>query len=204
MENLSNAATHLVEDSQSSDLTKREKRKLSIEITTAMVALVCLVSGLLFKAIYPDQLAVVGLIYSIGVLVEGVPLLITAIQGFLQRDVTNAMEILVSIAVLACYITGQHELAILIPVVLSIVHFLEERSIMGGRDAIEGLKQMQATDAVLETPEGERTVEVQDLKVGDIIIVRPGMGLPIDGTVIWGVSNIESRIVAMSFCEPRS
>ena len=54
MENLSNAATHLVEDSQSSDLTKREKRKLSIEITTAMVALVCLVSGLLFKAIYPD------------------------------------------------------------------------------------------------------------------------------------------------------
>ena len=193
MENLSNAATHLVEDSQSSDLTKREKRKLSIEITTAMVALVCLVSGLLFKAIYPDQLAVVGLIYSIGVLVEGVPLLITAIQGFLQRDVTNAMEILVSIAVLACYITGQHELAILIPVVLSIVHFLEERSIMGGRGAIEGLKQMQATDAVLETPEGERTVEVQDLKVGDIIIVRPGMGLPIDGTVIWGVSNIDQK-----------
>ena len=187
MENLSNAATHLVEDSQSSDLTKREKRKLSIEITTAMVALVCLVSGLLFKAIYPDQLAVVGLIYSIGVLVEGVPLLITAIQGFLQRDVTNAMEILVSIAVLACYITGQHELAILIPVVLSIVHFLEERSIMGGRDAIEGLKQMQATDAVLETPEGERTVEVQDLKVGDIIIVRPGMGLNGEGPVVVGV-----------------
>lgn len=76
---------------------------------------------------------------------EGLPLLATAIRGFLQRDVTNAMEILVSIAVLACYITGQHELAILIPVVLSVVHFLEERSIMGGRDAIEGLKQMQAT-----------------------------------------------------------
>ena len=118
-----------------------------------------------------------------GVLVEGLPLLATAIRGFLQRDVTNAMEILVSIAVLACYITGQHELAILIPVVLSVVHFLEERSIMGGRDAIEGLKQMQATDAVLETEDGEVTVEVQALKRGDIIIVRPGMGLPIDGTV---------------------
>ena len=103
------------------------------------------------------------------------------------------MEILVSIAVLACYITGQHELAILIPVVLSVVHFLEERSIMGGRDAIEGLKQMQATDAVLETEDGEVTVEVQALKRGDIIIVRPGMGLPIDGTVIWGNSNIDQK-----------
>ncbi len=134
-----------------------------------------------------------GLIYSVGVLVEGLPLLATAIRGFLQRDVTNAMEILVSIAVLACYITGQHELAILIPVVLSVVHFLEERSIMGGRDAIEGLKQMQATDAVLETEDGEVTVEVQALKRGDIIIVRPGMGLPIDGTVIWGNSNIDQK-----------
>lgn len=193
MENLANTAVHLLEDSQGADLTRREKRKLSVEITTAMIALVCLVTGLLYKGIFPEQTAVAGLIYSVGVLVEGLPLLATAIRGFLQRDVTNAMEILVSIAVLACYITGQHELAILIPVVLSVVHFLEERSIMGGRDAIEGLKQMQATDAVLETEDGEVTVEVQALKRGDIIIVRPGMGLPIDGTVIWGNSNIDQK-----------
>ena len=193
MENLTNTAVHLLEDSQGADLTRREKRKLSVEITTAMIALVCLVTGLLYKGIFPEQTAVAGLIYSVGVLVEGLPLLATAIRGFLQRDVTNAMEILVSIAVLACYITGQHELAILIPVVLSVVHFLEERSIMGGRDAIEGLKQMQATDAVLETEDGEATVEVQALKRGDIIIVRPGMGLPIDGTVIWGNSNIDQK-----------
>lgn len=193
MENLTNTAVHLLEDSQGADLTRREKRKLSVEITTAMIALVCLVTGLLYKGIFPEQTAVAGLIYSVGVLVEGLPLLATAIRGFLQRDVTNAMEILVSIAVLACYITGQHELAILIPVVLSVVHFLEERSIMGGRDAIEGLKQMQATDAVLETEDGEVTVEVQALKRGDIIVVRPGMGLPIDGTVIWGNSNIDQK-----------
>ena len=193
MENLTNTAVHLLEDSQGADLTRREKRKLSVEITTAMIALVCLVTGLLYKGIFPEQTAVAGLIYSVGVLVEGLPLLATAIRGFLQRAVTNAMEILVSIAVLACYITGQHELAILIPVVLSVVHFLEERSIMGGRDAIEGLKQMQATDAVLETEDGEVTVEVQALKRGDIIIVRPGMGLPIDGTVIWGNSNIDQK-----------
>lgn len=193
MENLTNTAVHLLEDSQGADLTRREKRKLSVEITTAMIALVCLVTGLLYKGIFPEQTAVAGLIYSVGVLVEGLPLLATAIRGFLQRDVTNAMEILVSIAVLACYITGQHELAILIPVVLSVVHFLEERSIMGGRDAIEGLKQMQATDAVLETEDAEVTVEVQALKRGDIIIVRPGMGLPIDGTVIWGNSNIDQK-----------
>ena len=44
MENLTNTAVHLLEDSQGADLTRREKRKLSVEITTAMIALVCLVT----------------------------------------------------------------------------------------------------------------------------------------------------------------
>ena len=193
MENLTNAASHILQDTQGSDLTQREKKKISREISTALIALTCLVSGLLYKVIYPQQAAVTGLIYTVGVLVEGVPLLATAIQGFLKKDVVNAMEILVSIAVLACYITGQHEIAILIPVILSVVHFLEERSIMGGRDAIEGLKQMQASTAVLETPEGEKTVDAAQLRRGDIIIVRPGMAMPIDGTVVWGNSNIDQK-----------
>ena len=193
MENLTNTAAHMLEDFQRDELTQGEKSKLSREIVTALIALTCLAAGLLFRLLSPGQAAVAGLIYSVGVLVEGVPLLATAVQGFLRRDVANAMEILVTIAVLACYITGQHELAILIPVVLSVVHFLEERSIMGGRDAIEGLKKMQASTAVLETPQGEATVRAEELKKGQVIIVRPGMALPIDGCVVFGNSNIDQK-----------
>ena len=65
MENLTNTAVHLLEDSQGADLTRREKRKLSVEITTAMIALVCLVTGLLYKGIFPEQTAVAGLILSL-------------------------------------------------------------------------------------------------------------------------------------------
>lgn len=61
MENLTNTAVHLLEDSQGADPTRREKRKLSVEITTAMIALVCLVTGLLYKGIFPEQTAVAGL-----------------------------------------------------------------------------------------------------------------------------------------------
>lgn len=193
MENLTHTADHVLEDFHSGGLSQLEKRKISREISTSLAALTCLVSGLIYKLIFPQQAAVAGLIYSVGVLIEGVPLLVTAIQGFLQKDVVNAMEILVSIAVLACYITGQHELAILIPVVLSVVHFLEERSIMGGRDAIEGLKKMQSSTALLITDEGEVTTEATALKKGDVVLVRPGMSLPIDGTVVWGNSNIDQK-----------
>lgn len=193
MENLSNTANHVMEDFRAEGLSSTEKKRISKQLSADLAAVTCLVAGLIYKLLFPQQAVVAGLIYSVGVLIEAVPLLVTAIRGFLQKDVVNAMEILVTIAVLACYITGQHELAILIPVVLSVVHFLEERSIMGGRDAIEGLKNMQSSTAVLLTEEGEVTVEASSLKKGDIVVVRPGMSLPIDGVVVWGNTNIDQK-----------
>ena len=193
MENLSNTASHVMEDFRAEGLSRTEKKKISRQLSADLAAVTCLVAGLIYKLLFPQQSVVAGLIYSVGVLIEAVPLLFTAIRGFLQKDVVNAMEILVTIAVLACYINGQHELAILIPVVLSVVHFLEERSIMGGRDAIEGLKNMQSSTALLLTDEGEVTVEASALKKGDVVVVRPGMSLPIDGVVVRGVSNIDQK-----------
>ena len=193
MENLKHTADHVMEDFTGAELSGGEKKRIRQDIASALAALTCLIVGFLYKLIFPGQTAVAGLIYTVGVLIEGVPLFITAVKGFLQKDIMNAMEILVSIAVLACYITGEHALAILIPVVLSVVHFLEERSIMGGRDAIEGLKKMQGSTALLETENGEKTVDAATLKQGDVVVVRPGMSLPIDGTVLWGDSNIDQK-----------
>lgn len=193
MENLKHTAAHMISDIQNGELDTAEQSKLSGEIVLTLSALTFLVVGLVYQWLYPTQTAVVGLIYTVGVAIQFIPLMKTAMQGFIQQDVTNAMEILVSIAVLTSYITGEHELAILIPVILSLVHFLEERSIMGGRDAIEGLKKMQSTTAILETEQGEKTVRAETLVPGDIIVVRPGMALPIDGKVVRGCSNIDQK-----------
>lgn len=72
MENLTNTAVHLLEDSQGADLTRRESES-SRWTSPPPDSLVCLVTGLLYKGIFPEQTAVAGLIYSVGVLVEGRP-----------------------------------------------------------------------------------------------------------------------------------
>ena len=91
MENLTHTAEHVLEDFHSADLSQSEKKKISREISTALAAMTCLVAGLIYKLLFPQQAAVAGLIYSVGVLIEGVPLLITAVKGFMQQDVVNAM-----------------------------------------------------------------------------------------------------------------
>jgi Cd2+/Zn2+-exporting ATPase/Cu+-exporting ATPase len=103
------------------------------------------------------------------------------------------MEILVSIAILVSVLDGQYILAGLIPIILTLVHFLEEKSIMGGRDAIEGLKKLQADTAIVLVDGNEKEVDAKTLKTGDLILVKPGMSLPIDGIVKSGISNMDQK-----------
>jgi Cd2+/Zn2+-exporting ATPase/Cu+-exporting ATPase len=77
--------------------------------------------------------------------------------------------------------------------ILDIAHFLEERSIMGGREVIEGLRRMNHTKAILLEGDTQREVDAQELKSGQKILIKPGAGIPIDGVVIQGKTNIDQK-----------
>ena len=194
MENIDQIGKNSLEALSRDNLTERNKRRLGREIFSGAVALICLITGLIFSLVYPDKDVVPALIYTVGVLVEGIPVAVAAVKGILTKDLTNAMEILVTIAIIACYFTGSLQLAILIPLILNLAHFFEERSIMGGRDVIEGLRRMQQDTAVLLSEDGsEQKVEAKALKKGQLILVKPGAGIPIDGVVVNGETNIDQK-----------
>ncbi len=188
---------HMVEDSLESRtktyISDKDKKKLSRSILSAAAALTCLVGGYIFTKIYPDQVTVAELVYLIGVVIIGLPVLITAVKGFLSKDIGAAMEILVSVAIIVCVLDGQYVAAMLIPMILTVVHFFEEKSIMGGRDAIEGLKKMQAETAILLKNGAETEVDAKSLQPGDTILVKPGMALPIDGVVVRGEADMDQK-----------
>ena len=174
-------------------LSDKDKRKFKNNILSISLALVCLAAALIYERIFPEQDIVRAIIFLAGILVVGIPVFVTAVQGLISKNMKRAMEILVSIAVIISALSGEFVLAILIPVILTFVHFLEEKSIMGGRDAIEGLKRMQAETAVLLKDGTETEVDARELKREDIIVVRPGMALPVDGEVVFGVSSIDQK-----------
>jgi Cd2+/Zn2+-exporting ATPase/Cu+-exporting ATPase len=109
------------------------------------------------------------------------------------RDFTNAMEMLVAIAIIACYLSGELILSAIIPLILNLAHFLEERSIVGGRDIIDGLRQMQQSAAILLDGDTERRIDAKELQIGQHILIRPGAGVPIDGRIISGESHVDQK-----------
>ena len=74
---------------------------------------------------------------------------------------------------------------------MAIGHFLEERSILGARAAIEGLKKLRPSRAARLGPHGEEEVPVDRLTPGDHIVVRPGQTFPADGRILRGSSAVD-------------
>jgi Cd2+/Zn2+-exporting ATPase/Cu+-exporting ATPase len=174
-------------------LSDKEKLNFRNNILSLTGALVCLAAAHIYGKIFPQQDIVKVIIYLAGICIIGLPMLVTAVRGLLSKNMKYAMEILVSIAMIISTLSGEFLLAILIPVILAFVHFLEEKSIMGGREAIEGLKTMQAQRAIVIKDGNEIEVSAKELKTGDTIIIKPGMHLPVDGEVIFGTSSIDQK-----------
>ncbi len=206
-------------------LTSDEQTRIGRRIGSALLATGFLVVGWLYALAFPTQKEIGDLVLFAGALVAAFPIFQAAVQGFgcsacqigakahgqdtdhdhahehaeqaaHQGHHGHMMDQLVSIAVLAALATGEYATAILVPLLMAIGHFLEERSVLGAQAAIDGLKRLRARDACRVREDGtEETVAVDDLQTGDNVLVRPGELLPADGRVIEGHSAVDQSAV---------
>jgi len=177
-------------------LTVAERARIVIQLGSAMLATGLLCVGLIQKYFGPPELAnIADLIMAVAALVVAIPIFWHALFGLLSQDPHTIIDQLVTLATLAALANGNFVTATLIPVIMAIGHFLEERSILGAQAAIEGLRVLHAHKAHLLTPEGERVVEPAELKKGDLLVVRPGDVIPADGEISEGSSAVDQSPV---------
>ncbi len=73
--------------------------------------------------------------------------------------------------------------------------YLEERARGRAGEAIRRLVDLQPSKATLLRDGREIVVDVDELAVGDIVLVRPGEKIPTDGVVVWGLSTVDESMV---------
>ncbi len=86
------------------------------------------------------------------------------------------------------------ELATLIDVML-LGHWIEMRSVEGASRALEHLAELVPTTAHRVTDDGTEEVPVDELAEGDLVLVRPGEQVPIDGEVTEGASTMNEAFL---------
>jgi len=86
------------------------------------------------------------------------------------------------------------ELATLVTIML-LGHWLEMASVMNAQGALEELAKLLPDEAELVTHDGMSTISVAELKLGDVILVRPGGQIPVDGEVTKGESDVNESML---------
>lgn len=86
------------------------------------------------------------------------------------------------------------ELATLIDVML-LGHWVEMRSVLGASRALEELVKIMPSEAHLMVKGGIKEVKVEDLRLGDQVLVKPGEKIPIDGNVVEGETSVNQALL---------
>ena len=87
------------------------------------------------------------------------------------------------------------ELSSLIAIML-LGHWLEMRSVMGASGALEELASLIPDEAHLIRDEGEtEDIKVSDLEKGQVVLVKPGEKIPVDGKVTDGESHVNESMI---------
>jgi Cu+-exporting ATPase len=73
--------------------------------------------------------------------------------------------------------------------------YLEARARGKAGDSLKKLLHLQADKARLVTEQGEKEVPASIIRIGDVVLVRPGESIPVDGEVIDGSSTVDEAMV---------
>jgi len=177
-------------------LSKSEQISLGVRLTLSLVAGGCLILSAALQFLAPSQIDVAELVAGIAALLVAVPALSAAWQSLRYPDLHGITDQLIALALIAAWAAGDLMTAALLPLVMTLGHILEERSLLGSQEAIRALSRLTQTRTRRLLPGGEvEEVATQDLRAGDLIELRAGELVPADGLVESGESSVDTASI---------
>ncbi len=123
------------------------------------------------------------------VAINGVPILWGAVRGLIRRQMN--VDELVALAIVASLIMGEFLAAAVVSFVMVLGALIEEATSSSARKAIEALIQIAPETATVIAGREIKTVPVSEVSVGDLLLVKPGERIPVDGVVVKGITAVD-------------
>lgn len=172
--------------------TPAEQRRMQRQLTLTMVTIGLLLLSLLWKAIAPDQPGISDILAGVAWLLVAIPVFRAAWHSLLHPDLHGVTDLLVVLAMLGAWALGDLMTAALLPVIMIFGHILEERSVMGTRQAIAGLSKLTHSQARRVRADGSlELLDSQHLRPGEVVEVRAGDRIPADGRILSGNASLD-------------
>ncbi|HUE97802.1 MAG TPA: cation-translocating P-type ATPase [Anaerolineales bacterium] len=127
------------------------------------------------------------------VVLGGAPIFLNVIRATIKRQVIS--HTLMSIGSLAAILVGEWTTAMVVVFFMHIGNYTEKLTAEGARRAVKDLTAMAPQSARVECNNEEKEIPIADVKINDVVVVRPGEKIPVDGDVVYGQGAIDQSSV---------
>jgi P-type Cu+ transporter len=127
------------------------------------------------------------------VILGGAPIFWNVMRAAWRRQVLS--HTLMSLGVVAALVVGQWPTAAVVVFFMHLGNFAESFTTERARQAVKRLTQLAPKMARIEREGEEQDVPVGSVQVGDMVVVRPGEALPVDGEVLSGHATIDQAAI---------
>ena len=146
--------------------------------------------ALLAPALLIQNRVISLILYILSYLVIGYEIVIKSVKNIIRGDIFDE-NFLMTIATIGALVIKQYPEAVAVMLFYEIGEFFQEYAVEKSRKSISDLMEIRPEHANLITNEGIITVQPETVKAGDIIVVKPGERVPLDGIVIEGHSALD-------------
>lgn len=166
------------------------KQKENIKV---YISALFLIISWMFGHYYGEEhiLPVIG--YAGAILIGGYSLFLKGFKNLIRLKFD--MSTLMTIAIIGAAIIGEWGEGATVVILFAISEVLERYSMDKARRSMESLMDIAPKEAFIRRGTEEMVVNVEDIEIGDILIVKPGQKLAMDGVVLKGVSTINQAAI---------
>lgn len=128
--------------------------------------------------------------YLLVILLSGYELIIEGIKNIFKLNFEE--DTLMTIAVIAAFCLGEFPESCMVVLLFRLGEFLEEKAVENSNKSIKNIVEIKAKTAnIIDGKENIKVVNVEEVKVGEKIIIKPGEIVPLDCKILKGTANLD-------------
>lgn len=132
------------------------------------------------------------ILYLVSYMIVGLEIVRKAIRNIMRGKVFDE-NFLMTVATIGAFAIGEFPEAVAVMLFYQIGELFQSYAVDKSRKSISSLMDIRPDFANVERNEKTEKVEPEDVKIGEIIIVKPGEKVPLDGYIIEGRSSIDTK-----------